>query len=126
MSNYSPRLAPAGRTSLMCELTFAPGRTPPARETEQEVLSGLVRAGLIRRGEVLFTDASVAPMAYIVYDRGHAERRRRAIEALESLGITPLGRFGRYDYDNSDQCVIKARALAGALLAEASRGAPAS
>ena len=40
---------------------------------------------------------------------------------MEANGLIPLGRFGRYDYDNSDQCVIKARALARRLLDE--RGA---
>jgi hypothetical protein len=34
-----------------------------------------------------------------------------------------LGRFGRFEYDNSDQCVIKARALAGQLLEQARVGA---
>jgi hypothetical protein len=36
---------------------------------------------------------------------------------MESEGLLPLGRFGRYDYDNSDQCVAKARALAARLRA---------
>ena len=35
---------------------------------------------------------------------------------LEGEGILPLGRFGRYDYFNSDQCVISARELASTLL----------
>jgi hypothetical protein len=31
---------------------------------------------------------------------------------MASVGLEALGRFGRFEYDNSDQCVIKARALA--------------
>jgi hypothetical protein len=34
----------------------------------------------------------------------------------------PLGRFGRYDYFNSDQCVIAARELAGKILERARTG----
>jgi hypothetical protein len=41
---------------------------------------------------------------------------------MESAGILPLGRFGRFEYDNSDQCVIKSRALAAQILERAARG----
>jgi protoporphyrinogen oxidase len=122
MSNYSPGNAPAGKTSLMCEVTSPGGEPHPGGELEEEVLAGLVHAGLVRREEVLFSDRSSSRFAYIVYDHSFAERKRTGIEWLEANGIEPLGRFGRYDYHNSDQCVIAARALAERLMAEAVRG----
>jgi hypothetical protein len=42
---------------------------------------------------------------------------------MDEVGITPLGRFGRFEYDNSDQCVIKARELAAELVERARQGA---
>jgi hypothetical protein len=45
-----------------------------------------------------------------------------SLEWLEGQDLFPLGRFGRFDYDNSDQCVIKARALAPVLLERARAG----
>jgi protoporphyrinogen oxidase len=122
MSNYSAGNAPAGRTSLLCEVTW-PGRKPrPGAELEEDVVAGVVRAGLLRREEILFVDRSDVEHAYIVYDHGHAERRRRALAWLEENDLIPLGRFGRYDYDNSDQCVIKSRALSARLLQRAAVG----
>jgi hypothetical protein len=41
---------------------------------------------------------------------------------MASVGLEALGRFGRFEYDNSDQCVIKARALAHSLLGNDVRG----
>lgn len=122
MSNYSPSMAPPGKTSLLCEVTHPGGAPYPGAQLEGEVLAGLEQAGLLRRGEVLFTDRTSTRHAYIVFDREHATRRAAALEWLEKQGIAPLGRFGRFDYDNSDQCVIKARALAGKLAAEARVG----
>jgi len=122
MSNYSPRLAPAGKSSLMCEVTWRPEQGAPGPELEREVVDGLVHAGLLRKDEILFTDHSTVSLAYILYVHGHAERRAAGIEWLESQGIWPLGRFGRYDYHNSDQCVIAARALAAQLAARARAG----
>jgi protoporphyrinogen oxidase len=122
MSNYAPSNAPEGRTSFLCEVTVPGGRPGPGAELEREVLEGLVRAGLLRREEVLFTDRSEVRHAYVVFDHGYAARRAAALGWMEEVGITPLGRFGRFEYDNSDQCVIKARELAGELLAQAVRG----
>ncbi len=122
MSNYSPGNAPAGRTSLMAEVTWDPAGGEPGPGLEREVLEGLVKAGLVRPEEVLFSDRTSSRFAYIVYDRPFKERKAAALAALERLGIVPLGRFGRYEYDNSDQCVIKARALAQELLVQAARG----
>lgn len=122
MSNYSPGNAPSGKTSLMAEVTWHPKAGEPGPELEQEVLRGLVQAGLVRGEEVLFSDRTSSRFAYIVYDPPFKARKAAALAALERLGIVPLGRFGRYEYDNSDQCVIKARQLSESLLERAKRG----
>lgn len=122
LSNYSDGNAPGGRTSLLAEVTFDPATAPPGTELEEEVVAGLAAAGLLERGEVLFTDRSEVSHAYIVFDQGHAARRKEAIRWLESSGIVPHGRFGRFEYDNSDLCAIKSRALAERVLERARRG----
>lgn len=122
MSNYSPHLAPAGKSSFLCEVTVRGGVQFPGAQLEHDVVEGLVHAGLVRRDEVLFTDRSEIRQAYVVFDHGYASRRKTALEWLEGQGIVQLGRFGRFEYDNSDQCVIKSRALAARLLERARKG----
>ncbi len=122
MSNYSPGNAPPGRTSLMAEITW-PMHTPfPGAELERDVQQGLVQAGIMRADEVLFTDRCTVSHAYVVFDHDYHRRREAALGWLEEQGLIPLGRFGRFEYDNSDQCVIKARALAERLLPQLRRG----
>jgi protoporphyrinogen oxidase len=122
MSNYSPGNAPPGQSSLMAEITSNGRGAPPGPEVADDTVDGLARAGLLQREDVLFTDITTSRHAYVVYDHGFARKRQAALDGLAALGIVPLGRFGRYEYDNSDQCVIKARALAGELLASWKRG----
>jgi protoporphyrinogen oxidase len=122
MSNYSPGNAPEGRTSFLCECTVRGGAPYPGPEQEQEVLAGLEHAGLLSRDEVLFTDSTRIRHAYVVFDHAYEARRAAALGWMEGAGLLPLGRFGRFEYDNSDQCVIKARALARRLLEDARRG----
>jgi len=126
MSNYSPGNAPEGKTSFLCEVT-TDGRAPfPGAELEREVVDGMAHAGLLKRDEVLFTDRTDTRYAYIVYDHELDARRARSLEWCEQAGIHALGRFGHYDYHNSDQCVISARALADRLLVAAAAGGAAS
>ncbi|MEE8467683.1 MAG: FAD-dependent oxidoreductase [Planctomycetota bacterium] len=117
ISNYSPGNAPEGKTSLMVEITWPGHQAFPGFELESEVLSGLEHAGLITKGEVDFTDRSQVEHAYVVFDHDYERRRAAAFEWLDGQGLVTLGRFGRYEYDNSDQCVIKSRAMAAELLA---------
>lgn len=122
MSNYSPGNAPEGKTSFLCEVTCPGGQPYPGAELEREVRQGLVHAGMLREDEVLFTDRTDTRFAYVVFDHLYASRRATALGWMDESGLVPLGRFGRYEYDNSDQCVIKARALASELLEQAVRG----
>jgi protoporphyrinogen oxidase len=122
MSNYSPHLAPPEHTSLLCEVTVRGGTPMPGSDLERQTIDGLVSAGLLRRDEVLFHDRSEIRQAYVVFDHGYAERRAQSLAWLESQDLIPLGRFGRFEYDNSDQCVIKARELSRALLPRIAQG----
>jgi protoporphyrinogen oxidase len=116
MSNYSPFNAPKGRSSLLAEVTVAGGSTFPGPELERQVIDGLVAAGLVRRDEILFTDRSEVGHAYVVFDHQYAARRAAIFGWMEEAELLPLGRFGRFEYDNSDQCVIRSRALSRRLL----------
>lgn len=122
MSNYSPGNAPEGKTSFLFEVTFPGGEAAPGPELEGEVLAGVEHAGLLSRDEVLFTDRSVERFAYIVYDHQLDARRAHALAWCEAQGLEALGRFGHYDYFNSDQCVIAATALAERLATRAEEG----
>ncbi|MDH4147636.1 MAG: FAD-dependent oxidoreductase, partial [Acidimicrobiia bacterium] len=122
MSNYAPSNAPEGKTSFLCEVTSPGDQGYPGAELERQVIEGMQYAGLLKRDEVLFTDRTSTRHAYVVFDHRYHQRRDAALGWLEQVGITPLGRFGRFEYDNSDQCVIKARAMAQRLLEAAASG----
>jgi len=122
MSNYSPGNAPEGKTSLMLEVTFPGGAPHPPESLVDEVIDGIITAGLVDRSEILFTDRSVCKYAYIVYDHELEERREISNSWCETAGILPLGRFGHYDYFNSDQCVIASREMAERLSRKAKTG----
>jgi protoporphyrinogen oxidase len=106
----------------LCEVTLPGGSPYPGTELESEVLQGLIAAGLLRRDEVLFTDRTNIRHAYVVFDHQYAARRKAIFQWMDEVGLITLGRFGRFEYDNSDQCVIRSKALAQRLLQTLPRG----
>ncbi len=122
MSNYSPGNAPEGKTSFLFEVTVRGGSEAPCKELEDEVLRGVEASGMMKRDEVLFTDRTFSKYAYIVYDHDLEARRKKSIDWCEQNQLHPLGRFGHYDYFNSDQCVIAATEMATRLMQDARTG----
>jgi protoporphyrinogen oxidase len=116
MSNYSPGNAPEGKTSFLIEITTPGGQPFPGLDLKEDVIQGLETAGLLKRNEIMFTDRSQVNHAYVVFDHEYHSRRNLALGWMDEQKLHPLGRFGRFEYDNSDQCVIKARAKAAEML----------
>jgi protoporphyrinogen oxidase len=104
LSNYSPRNAPPGKSSLMAEVTYR-GEAPDLEKLQQDVVRHLHEDGLLDRKRVLFTRAWTNQYAYILYTHDLEENLDRVRHWLAEQGIEILGRFGNYDYYNSDQCI---------------------
>lgn len=104
LANYSPRNAPDGKSSILAEVTFE-GTACVDEAAAWEVVEGLHASGILDKGTVEVLDWSVNPYAYILFTRDFDGNREAAIRGLEAIGMHTVGRFGRYDYHNSDQCI---------------------
>jgi protoporphyrinogen oxidase len=124
LSNYSPENAPDGKGSILAEVTYTPDDPPDVSDRgRRAVARALDDAGLLDADRVRAWDSQLNPLAYILYDLGFSERRAAVLEHLDALpGFHALGRFGRYEYHNSDQCLSQALDLAARLLPILARG----
>lgn len=116
LSNYSPENAPTGRGSIQAEVTHD-GPLAIDRAWLSSLADALAGQGLFRRDSVDLTHYFTNEWAYILFDRDFTKKRALAIEGAEKLGVVPLGRFGRFDYFNSDQCIVAAKQCVDRLLA---------
>ena len=105
-SNYSPYNAPAGCSSILAEITYPKGSKP--EDALGKTVSGLEERGFLKEGEVVFSKEVELPYAYVVYDLGHRKNVERIRGFCEGEGITLLGRFGEFEYYNTDACVKRA------------------
>ena len=109
--------------AIMAEISYSPTKPKLAPEVaEVATVSALVHAGVLPSAKVV---AEVRHLdirhAYPVYTHerpGILERVRRHLEAFD---IHIAGRFGEWEYVNSDECLRKGRDLERLVLARAVR-----
>lgn len=123
-SNYSPDNAPTGHGSFLAEVTHR-GELKPDRAWMDGVLQGLERAGILRRDQVVLSEWCNNEYAYIHQDLEFEARIGRVRSWFDNSGYVTFGRFGRYEYHNSDQCIARAMEVHQHVREIARTGAPA-
>ena len=123
-SNYSPDNAPPGHASFMAEVTHR-GDITPDQAFVDELVANLARCGLFDRSQVVMTDWMDHRFAYIDQNLEFPARVARVREWFDTSGYITFGRFGRYDYHNSDQCIARAMEIHQHVRTIAASGAPA-
>ncbi len=114
-SNFSDHVAPAGTSSAMAEITCDAGDEVWSTSDDALVEHVVERGdhlGVFRRSEVTFTRVARTRYAYVVFDRAHRRNLDLVRSYAEHIGVRLLGRFGQFDYINTDQVILRALALA--------------
>ena len=103
--------------AIMAEISYSDEKPLPEADTLQhDTTQFLIRAGVLDSVEdVLWTGHLDVTYAYPVYTHDRSAIVRQIRDFLEPLGIYTLGRFGEWDYANSDQCIKRGMELAAEL-----------
>lgn len=108
LSNYSPSMAPRNCANIIAEISVRPGTQVDLERHIELTIEGLEALGMIKRGKIVAARAWYWKYAYVVYDKNYAEAVARARRALEEIGMTLIGRFGRWSYMNMDDVIFQA------------------
>lgn len=121
--NYSPRVVPAGTSSIQAEVYFSKKYKPFRGRAEDfiaPVIEGLKKAGIIRPDHgIVFQDAMVVPYANIIFDLDRPAALAKVHGYLEDIGIRWCGRYGDWGYLWSDEAFLSGEAAAERVLAAA-------
>lgn len=123
-SNYSPHNAPQGHGSFLAEVTHR-GELRPDREWLRGVVRALDRAGILHEEHVVLAEWCNNEFAYIDQDLEFQARIGRVRDWFDHSGYITFGRFGRYEYHNSDQCIARAMQVHAHIRDLARSGGPA-
>ncbi len=103
-----------GFTNIMVETTYRKGLKEdlPHGELEKIILKDLSKLELIDTTKIESITTRSFKYAYVIYDNDHRKNTDLVLNYLQSVGITPLGRFGTFEYINSDKAIEIAKELA--------------
>jgi UDP-galactopyranose mutase len=110
--NASPHCNAPGGFGLTCEITHSPHKPLPC---DGDALIRLCiedcrRVGMLRLDDPIWVANQVElPYAYVVYDHARAACVARIREWLESRDVFSVGRYGAWEYYNSDHAFLAGR-----------------
>ena len=103
--NFSPHTTPAGKSSILVEVTYR-DKIMDLEETKKRVLLDLVKAKIIKENdEIEICTAIDSKYAYVIYDLDHRRKVKLIHEYLVAHNIVPIGRFGEWEYYNMDKAI---------------------
>lgn len=123
-SNYSPHNAPPGHASYMAEVTYRGDSLNPDQEWLDSLVSSLESCKLLKKSDVVTVQPFLSRYAYVDQNLAFPQRIARVRAWFDQSGLLTVGRFGRYEYHNSDQCIARAFQVHEHIRAFAASGEP--
>jgi protoporphyrinogen oxidase len=110
ISNYGED-APPGRSALIAEITVQRGQKVDLEGLKHEVVQGLVELGELREGEVDVVTGWLHEYGYPIYTLSHSSDVGNLERFLREMGVVPFGRWGIWQYWNTDRIFEEAQKL---------------
>ena len=107
-SNYSPYVAPKGKSAVLAEITYREG-DEISRMSEKEIIEKTIedldKLRIISKDDVMLTYLHKFKYAYVIYDLNYKENLVKIFKYLRTIGIDSIGRFGSWEYANMDAVI---------------------
>lgn len=114
--NFSEQGAPAGMSSVCCEIAYSHHRPLSVKGRDnivQRTIKDLIKAEILSSDdEIITTEMLSMRYAYVIYDLNHRKNVNTIRQYLESRDIYTCGRFGEWEYLNMDHSMISGQKTA--------------
>ncbi|MCL5675823.1 MAG: FAD-dependent oxidoreductase [Patescibacteria group bacterium] len=113
--NFSSKTVPKNCFSLMAEITVPKNRKYLKFSKDkiyQNVIKGLEKRNIIKPNSVIYKNMQVTEYAYPVYDKSYVKNMKTIRDFLYSINLYVGGRFGGFEYINTDVCIEKGQRMA--------------
>jgi len=111
ISNYSPNMAPKGKSSVLVEITVPSAQVARMNINNliERTLEDLEKVKLIRKREVLFAKAWIWNFAYVINHLDYSRDLNLIMKFLDNLNLISVGRWGSWRYLNMDSTIINVK-----------------
>ncbi len=115
LSNFSRNNAPAGKASIIAEISFKNEdelKSTPEDQLIRKSYEDILEIDLVKNPELEVSKVWRWSDAYIIYDKNRSEITKKISDELRKLGIFVNGRFGAWEYLNMDAVYMKSEKIA--------------
>lgn len=113
MSLFSDANAPKGTTSFYVEVARRAGERVDVPRLENQILSGLRRAGLLKSSDKLATKVWLPiECGYVVYDFDRTPSVETIFSYLKRRRVESIGRYGGWKYSFMEETILDGKAAA--------------
>jgi len=107
-SNFSPCVAPKGKSSILAEITCNEGDQLWRMKDEdliETIKNNLHELKIINKKDICFSKVKRVRYAYIIYDLQYYDNIKIVKKFIRERGIELIGRFAEFEYLNMDMCI---------------------
>ena len=120
--SFSPYTIPKDKTILCAEITNPKLNSLSDQELIDLAINDLIKANIISNNNTIFHKRILRiKNIYPIYDLNYKENITQIIEFLDAENIITIGRYGLFNYNNSDHCLDMAQKCAEHLLKNTSK-----
>ncbi len=112
-SMKSPDNVPDGCSSLQFEIYFSREKALALKDDAliDHIVNKGIEMGLFNKEDIIIKDTRILPYGNVVFYKGMEDDRRIVHEYLDSVHIQCIGRFGKWAYLWTDQCLLTGKKL---------------
>jgi protoporphyrinogen oxidase len=112
-SKFAPDNAPAGHSSISCEISYSRRKPLDEERLVERVIDALRSTGILRGSDrIVVEDQINIPYAYVVFDFNREPSLRTIHGWMESVDLYPCGRFGEWGYHWSFEAIESGKRVA--------------
>lgn len=118
-SNISPGMCPPGYASLYVEVGLTPyelSRANIARDVQPRVIHALESLGWVQSSAIVCSVTHIVPCSYVHHTPSRDQLVERILARLGRSEITPIGRYGLWDYLSMEDSMATAVAAVNRVL----------
>ncbi|MEX2690841.1 MAG: NAD(P)/FAD-dependent oxidoreductase [Candidatus Njordarchaeum guaymaensis] len=108
--NYSPNMAPEGKTNLLVEITVPANQFNKVNldAIAEDTIETLIEYKFITYDDIIFHRIWKWKYAYVISDRNWLKSTTMLLDYLQTIGLYTTGRWGHWKYLNMDHTIEEA------------------
>jgi len=110
ISNYGENLPP-NKSALIAEITVPPSERVDVDALKHETVRWLMELGIVREKDIVVVASWFHKYGYPIYTLSHSKDTRIIEEELRETGVITFGRWGNWQYWNTDKIYEKSMDL---------------